>query len=160
MNDVITYNLKPKTGLAIKAIVLCLPLLYICGYVAMGGLSSYRFFGVTFSPFIALPIAWAVFIAFSYFFIQCLRAFVGSLRKDSKLITLTKDSLIAPKKLLSKKYVTVRYSDINDLKLQKMDEYLFLHIHHRDGKLVVSSTALDDMGAFEDLVYRLNAARA
>jgi hypothetical protein len=44
------------------------------------------------------------------------------------------------------------------LKLRKNSGKLFLHIHHKKGKVVIPSVAMENDGLFQELMAKLNLA--
>lgn len=64
-----------------------------------------------------------------------------SLKKE---IILTDHEISAPKSVISKKIVTIKYSDITGLNIQTVQKSKFLNIIHNGGKLTIPNSQLSN----------------
>lgn len=69
-----------------------------------------------------------------------------------KEIVLTESTISAPKSGISKKVVTLQYSEISEVSMQTVQNQKFLNILHQDGKLSIPQSMLPNKNDFEKLV--------
>lgn len=72
-------------------------------------------------------------------------------------IILTENKITAPKSGISKKLISINYSDIKDLSVQSVHKQKFLNIFHQGGKLTIPQSMLPNKQAFEELIALLSA---
>jgi len=71
---------------------------------------------------------------------------------SKKEIVLSENGISAPRSGISKKIISVKYSDITELTMQAVQKQRFLNIIHPGGKLTIPQSMLPNKQAFEDLV--------
>ena len=69
-----------------------------------------------------------------------------------KEVVLTEDGITAPKSGISKKIVSVKFSEITDLYVQSIHRQRLFNIVHQSGKLVIPQSMLPNKQAFEELI--------
>lgn len=157
MKNDVSYDYKPKPIMALLAAILFLGFAYGSALAAMTNERGIRIIGITLDSDVANVIFW-VFSVFCIFLSLKLILVMINGARGSKVVTLTSEAIIAPKSVASGKYVTVKYSEISEMKLQKTGGKLFLHVKHLKGKLTIPSAVFTDIESFQDLVKRLSMA--
>ncbi len=61
---------------------------------------------------------------------------------NSKEIILTNNEISVPKAAISKKIITIKYSDITGLNIKTVQKIKLLNITYKDGKLVIPNNCL------------------
>jgi hypothetical protein len=157
MKQEVTYDYKPKPILAIIAMLMFFGVSYAGSIAAMGNERGVKLAGIVFNSTITKLFLW-VFVALTiYMGLKMFLAFINGL-KGGKQIILNNDSITSPKSVTSGKLITVKFTDIQDIRLQKNSGKLFLRIQHKQGKLIIPSVVFDGIESFQDLVKRLNNA--
>jgi Na+-transporting methylmalonyl-CoA/oxaloacetate decarboxylase gamma subunit len=72
-------------------------------------------------------------------------------------IVITDNEITSPKSAVSRKDITVKFSDIEEIKLQSIQSTKILTIKHASGKLSISSSMLPSTTHFEKLVLLLSS---
>jgi len=141
----VEYEYQTKPILSIIGMLMFFGMSYAGVSIASVNEKALRLFGITFSATVTNVIMW-VFPAVT-FYVGCklALAFIQAL-KGPRSITLTKTGITAPANVTSRKYTTVDFINITNLKLRKNSGKLFLHIHHKKGKVVIPSVAMENDG--------------
>ena len=92
----------------------------------------------------SLTVASGLFVAFG-----SLALLAGLTTK--KEVVLTETEIIAPKNGVSRKLVSVAFSEIGDVNVLSVQGQRFLNVLHQGGKLVIPRNMLADDHAFEEL---------
>ncbi|OAD22673.1 membrane protein [Candidatus Thiomargarita nelsonii] len=69
-----------------------------------------------------------------------------------KEIIITENEISAPKSGISKKIVSVKYSEITEMNIQSIQKERFLQIFYQGGRLSIPQSMLPSKQAFEELV--------
>lgn len=70
---------------------------------------------------------------------------------SKKEIILSGNSITAPKSGISKKTLTIHYSEVSDINIESVQKQNFLNIVHSNGKLTIPQSMLSSKHAFEEL---------
>lgn len=106
------------------------------------------------SPNSATIFSWALAIASGLFTLGGIYAMFAGI--NSKEIILTNNEISVPKAPISKKIVTIKYSDITGLNIKTVQKIRFLNITYRDGKLAIPSNCLAK-GDFDKIVELISS---
>jgi hypothetical protein len=153
----VEYEYQTKPILSVIGMLMFFGMSYAGVSIVSVNEKALRLFGTTLSATVINVIMW-VFAAVT-FYVGCklALAFIQAL-KGPRSITLTKTGITAPANVTSRKYTTVDFTNITNLKLRKNSGKLFLHIHHKKGKVVIPSVAMENDGLFQELMDKLNLA--
>ena len=94
---------------------------------------------------------WVLTVCAAVFVVIAIVGFISGL-STKKEIVLTESSISAPKSGISKKVVTLKYSEISDVSMQAIQNQKFLNILHQGGKLTIPQSMLPRQNDFDKLV--------
>ena len=156
MNEV-KYPYKPKVIVFLLSI-----LLFGGGTLAFGKIALTNDRGlilnriIEFSPGGATIFYWCLTIASAAFVVFGIFGLIVGLTTNKEIV-LAENEFHVPKGGLSKKIVSLKYSDISGLKIQSVQNQRFLIVHHLNGKLSIPQSMLPNKKSFEELVNLVSA---
>lgn len=94
---------------------------------------------------------WVLAVCSAAFVVLAITALISGL-SAKKEIVLTETGIFVPKSGISKKVVTLEYSEISDLTMQTVQKQRFFNIIHEGGKLSIPQGMLPNKDDFDELV--------
>lgn len=154
--NTVRYPYKPKVVIFLFATVFFAGCALVLGNVAINnerGLILNRIF--EFSAGAATVFYWCLTAASGLFIILGLMGLIFGLTSRKEII-ITENGITAPKSGLSKKNISISFSDITNINIQSVQKQELLNIFYKDGKLTIPQSMLPNKQSFDELVNLLS----
>jgi len=151
MNEV-RFPYKPKIVVFLLSILFSCVCMLVLGNIALTndrGLILNQI--IEFSVEGATIFYWCLTVASGLFVIFGILGLMSGLTTKKEII-ITENEISAPKSGISKKIVSVKYSEITEMNIQSIQKQRFLHIFYQGGRLTIPQSMLPSKQAFEELV--------